>query len=140
MSMNVLAFYLKRQSVLIKMYLRLNVNAFAFSFKCKGVFLSLNFTQFQPTHGLLVQLVIEQRQTLGFLGQFVYAECTAAQGFFYLFLFFLQCGNLFSSCSNSFRSLNVMRRLSFRRTRCVFSSLGLAASFSCSALASFQSR
>lgn len=36
--MNVLAFYLKRQSVLIKMYLRLNVNAFAFSFKCKGVF------------------------------------------------------------------------------------------------------
>ena len=61
----------------------------------KASFLSLNFTQFQPTHGLLVQLVIEQRQTLGFLGQFVYAECTAAQGFFYLFLFFLQCGNLF---------------------------------------------
>ena len=61
----------------------------------KASFLSLNFTQFQPAHGLLVQLVIEQRQTLGFLGQFVHAECTAAQGFFYLFLFFFQCGNLF---------------------------------------------
>lgn len=133
--------------VLFKTSKRFDSNALAF--RCKRLcvffqmqrrFLSLNFTQFQPAHGLLIQFVIEQRQTLGFLGQFVHAECTAAQGFFYLFLFFLQCGNLFSSCSNSFRSLKVMRRLSFRRTRCVFSSLGLAASFSCSAFANFQSR
>ena len=36
--MNVLAFYLKRQSVSIETHLCLGINAFAFSFKCKGVF------------------------------------------------------------------------------------------------------
>ena len=109
MSMNVLAFYLKRQSVSIQTPLRLGCKRRSvlsqiskrFLSNAKASFLSLNFTQFQPAHSLLIQLIVEQRQTLGFLGRLstlsvplhkassicFFSSSSAAISFFQLFEF-----------------------------------------------------
>ena len=54
---------------------------------------TFNLTQFQPSHGLLVNQVIEFRKSFGFFSQFIHREGTATKSRFDVGLFLLQFSN-----------------------------------------------
>ena len=54
-----------------------------------------NLTQFQPAHRFLVEFLLQQRQSLALLRQFLHRECPTTQGLFYPLLLLLEGSNIF---------------------------------------------